>query len=93
MQRLEQLIKYDLIRPSLGLVMYSITPELPKSLTIIDLPQSRLQVHIHGSADDNCLFGSVKPYGSEKECIPLDSYQLAMADYYADQLNLSKIDK
>jgi hypothetical protein len=62
---------------------------------IYDLPLSQGQIHIHGSADGTILYGGrLYPYDRKdrKVYIPLDAYEVAMADYYAQQLGLKLIE-
>lgn len=57
---------------------------------MISLPQMGVNVNIHGSADGNQLYGgSIKKFRSNDRIRRLDSYESAMADYYADQLDLN----
>lgn len=58
------------------------------NLTIYDLPGSQGQVHIHGDA----AYGRIYDY-SRQVYRPLNAYESAMADLYAQNLGLKKIVK
>lgn len=56
---------------------------------VISLPQTGVGINLHGSADGNKLYGgSIKQFGSNNRLGRLNTYESAMADYYAEQLNL-----
>ena len=60
-----------------------------KDLTIIDLPEMKIQAHCHeGSNKDMRSSTHLKKYG-EKEHIPvMNSYQFAMGQVYAEALGI-----
>jgi hypothetical protein len=76
-------------------VIPSPTPD--NTLTIRDLPFSGIQLHIHEDSRGINEAG-LKKYGDDKQFMvlfpkPLTSYEIAMADLYADSLGLKKIKK
>lgn len=62
-------------------------------MKIIDLPASGVQLHIHTDQSGNRINRAhyIK-HGENKQFQQVDNYQAAMADYYAGQLGLKKID-
>lgn len=59
---------------------------------IYDLPHSQGQVHLHGDPSGNYLYGG-RIYDYSREVYrPLNAYEAAMADYYAQQVGLNQVD-
>jgi hypothetical protein len=52
-------------------------------IKIYDLPNIGVSIHLHGSSENNILYGGdIRPIGMRKPFKRLNSYEAAMADYY-----------
>ena len=62
-------------------------------IKIYDFPAMGAQLHIHGSADGNTLYGGgFKKYGEDKIFKPMNGYELSMADYNLQNAGIKPIE-
>ena len=67
-----------------------IGPDFPVQ-TIIDLPETGAQLHIHGPDKNTYTYGTIKSYGSNEVLKELSGVDCAFAERIADNINLKKI--